>query len=140
MAKFVVACVTAMSPAVDNPARRRVLLIEDNQDIRESLRELLEDLGHEVEVAVDGIAGLKKLLEMKPDVALVDVGLPGLDGYEVARQARAASQEHRPYLVALTGYGGLEAKQRAEAAGFDRHVVKPLKFEELASLVQPVPG
>lgn len=126
---------------VERPSsRRRVLLIEDNEDIRESLKELLEDLGHEVQVAVDGPGGVKKLLEMKPDVALVDVGLPGIDGYEVARQVRAAIEGRGIYLVALTGYGGIDARRQAEQAGFDRHVVKPLKLEDLSGLMHPTPA
>lgn len=122
-----------------DPARRRVLLIEDNADVRVALKELLEDFGHEVEVATDGKAGLQKLLEMQPDVALVDVGLPGIDGYEVARRARAAAQGRAFYLVALTGFGGADARKRAEQAGFDRHIVKPLKFDELSGVLARAP-
>ena len=135
-----VAAVEAPAPIVQaapppTSPHRRVLLIEDNEDIRESLKELLEDLGHEVQTAVDGPSGLKKLLEMQPDVALVDVGLPGMDGYEVARQARATNEGRGIYLVALTGYSGHDARRQAEQAGFDRHVVKPLKFEDLSGLM-----
>ncbi len=134
-----VAAVEAPAPivqaALPTSPHRRVLLIEDNEDIRESLKELLEDLGHEVQTAVDGPSGLKKLLEMQPDVALVDVGLPGMDGYEVARQARATNEGRGIYLVALTGYSGYDARRQAEQAGFDRHVVKPLKFEDLSGLM-----
>jgi len=113
---------------------RRVLLIEDNVDIRESMSELLTDLGIEVTVAIDGPSGLAKLLKEPPDVALVDVGLPGLDGYEVARQARAGGCSVT--LIALTGYSGPEAKAKAEQAGFNKHLVKPVRIDELTRLIQ----
>lgn len=113
----------------------RVLLIEDDADIRLALTELLEDLGHQVDVAVDGHDGLQKLIALRPDVALVDVGLPGIDGYEVARRARASSEGRGLFLVALTGYGGAQARTRAQQAGFDGHLVKPLKFEELSRVM-----
>jgi signal transduction histidine kinase len=134
------AVVTEPEPEAEAGLRRRVLLIEDNEDIRDSLKDLLEDLGHEVEVAIDGPSGLTKLLQMQPDVALIDVGLPGIDGYEVARRARAVQEGRGLYLVALTGYSGLEARRQAEQAGFDRYVVKPLKFEDLTRIIQPAAG
>lgn len=114
---------------------RRILIVEDNDDARETLKDLLLDLGHRVETANDGPSGLKLLLERPPDVALIDVGLPGLDGYELARRAREAPSGHTLYLVALTGYDGPEARSRAVRAGFDRHVVKPLDFVELPKIV-----
>ncbi len=113
---------------------QRVLLIEDNEDIRESMGELLTDLGALVTVAKDGPTGLQKLLSEAPDLALVDVGLPGLDGYEVARQARAGGC--KSILVALTGFSGPEAKLKAEQAGFDKHMVKPVRIDELTRIVQ----
>jgi CheY-like chemotaxis protein/two-component sensor histidine kinase len=111
--------------------RRRVLVVEDNEDARDMLKELLEDMGHEVEVATNGLEGAAKVLDVRPDVALVDVGLPGIDGYEVARRVRAAKGGDTLYLVALTGYGGAEAKIKALEAGFDLHLVKPINMSDL---------
>lgn len=114
---------------------RRILLVEDNEDIQEAMRELLEELGHHVEVASDGLRGANRLLEFRPDVALVDIGLPGIDGYEVARRVRSAPGGEDFYLVALTGYGGAEASAKARAAGFDVHMVKPVNVTDLPRLV-----
>jgi CheY-like chemotaxis protein len=116
-------------------ASQRVLLVEDNEDLRETLREILEHLGLTVEVAADGTSGLAMLLDRRPDVALVDIGLPDLDGYEIARKARAARGGSDLYLVALTGYGGAEAQSKAKQAGFDRHLVKPLNLNELSGVI-----
>jgi CheY-like chemotaxis protein len=108
-----------------------VAVIEDNADIRETLRELLELRGYEVLEAGDGPAGVALVLARRPDVALVDIGLPGLDGYQVAERVRAAGTR----LVALTGYGGAEDRNRAVSAGFVAHLVKPVEFESLARLL-----
>ena len=113
---------------------RRVLVVEDHPDTRESLRSLLRGWGHEVEVAGDGAQGLAKALGWRPEVAVLDIGLPRLDGYEVARRVRpAVGGEVR--LIALTGYGAAEDRQRAFAAGFDHHLTKPADPEELRRLV-----
>jgi two-component system CheB/CheR fusion protein len=111
--------------------RFRVLLVEDNADSRDMLRMLLELQGHEVRVAADGAAGLESLLGQAPDVALVDIGLPGVDGYQVARAARERGLDGSTLLVALTGFGQVADQQRAIDAGFDLHVVKPFKPEDL---------
>lgn len=110
----------------------RILVIEDHPDGRESLRILLELLGYRAYVAVDGIEGVACALAVHPQVALVDIGLPRLDGYQVARQLRAAFGDHI-FLIAQTGYGRPEDRQLALAAGFDLHLVKPLDFHELCS-------
>jgi PAS domain S-box-containing protein len=105
--------------------RRRVLIVEDNEDSCEMLRVYLERLGHEVFVATDGAEGVHMASRVRPEVALIDLGLPTLDGFQVARQIRG--QAHQPrYLVALTGYGQPEDRQRCLAAGFDTHLVKPI--------------
>jgi CheY-like chemotaxis protein len=114
---------------------RRVLVIEDNEDSRLSLRELIRGLGHDVHEAADGVAGLESALAIAPDLALVDIGLPGLDGYEVARRLREHPIGRRLRLVALTGYGLPEDRQRAIDAGFDRHLVKPVDPAQLAALL-----
>jgi len=107
-------------------APRDVLVVEDNEDARETLRRLLLMQGHRVRVASDGEAGLQALRETPPDVALIDIGLPKLDGYEIARRIVAERSGRRPYLVAVTGYGLPEDRQRTRAAGFDQHLVKPV--------------
>ena len=122
----------------DRPAaapRRNILIIEDNADARETLRTLLTIFGHSVETASDGLAGLEKALALQPEIALVDIGLPGLDGYEIARRIRASRGLRQPLLVAVTGYGTPADRERALAAGFDAHVVKPVDSETLASIL-----
>jgi PAS domain S-box-containing protein len=111
--------------------RRRILLIEDNADGREMLETMLTLEGHEVDQAPDGLTGFDKAIAGRPDVVVVDIGLPGLDGYTVARRIRASSGEPRPRLVALTGYGQPEDRQRAIQAGFDAYLVKPVTPDAL---------
>lgn len=125
------------SPAavvVNGGTGRRVLVIEDQEDNREALVMLIEHLGHTVRAAPDGPTGLREALALRPDVALVDIGLPGLDGYEVARKVRAALGE-TVRLVALTGYGQADDRERALAAGFDVHLTKPADVETVARVV-----
>jgi len=112
---------------------RRILIVEDNPDSREMLRFLLELTGHEVHEASDGPGGLEALSRLRPDVALVDVGLPGFDGYELARRAREAG--HAGRLVALTGYGLPEDHRRSREAGFDAHLVKPVEPAQLSAVL-----
>lgn len=107
----------------------RVVVVEDSADIRELVTELLRQEGHVVEVAKDGPAGLEAILTTEPDIAFVDLGLPGFDGLELARRAREAGSPVR--LVAVTGYGQPEDRRRAEAAGFDEHLTKPVARAEL---------
>jgi signal transduction histidine kinase len=109
---------------------RRILLVEDNPDARQSMRDLLELWGHQVAVARDGMQGLALALEHAPDLALVDIGLPGLDGYQVAQALRARVGGNLR-LVALTGYGDPEAHQQAMKAGFDLHLTKPVRPADL---------
>jgi signal transduction histidine kinase/CheY-like chemotaxis protein len=114
----------------------RVLVVEDRAPVRETLRVLLQGLGHEVTVATEGLEGVTKVLESRPDVTLVDVGLPGIDGYELARRVRASRGGGSLYLVALTGYGGAEAQAKALEAGFDLHLVKPLRESDLLEVLK----
>ena len=112
-------------------AARHVLVIEDNADAREMLRLALELDGHRVETAGDGTTGVETALRTTPDLVLVDIGLPGLDGYAVARRLRAALGD-RVTLVALTGYGQSEDRRRTSEAGFDAHLVKPVDPDVLS--------
>jgi CheY-like chemotaxis protein len=112
----------------------RIAIIEDNPDIRETLRELLELRGHEVVEAEDGHRGIELVLARRPDVAFVDIGLPGLDGYEVASRVR----DRGTRLIALTGYGGAEHQNRAAGAGFDAHLVKPVDLEALSRVLDGI--
>jgi signal transduction histidine kinase/CheY-like chemotaxis protein len=121
-------------PALAPRARRRVLIVEDDADGREALRTLLELAGHEVHEAADGHGGLRAALDLRPDVAFIDVGLPGLDGLDVAR-ALTANDGPRPRLVALTGYGQPEDQRRARDAGFDEHLTKPVDPDELLGML-----
>jgi PAS domain S-box-containing protein len=114
---------------------RRVALVEDHADARAGLRALLELWGHQVEEAEDGEGGLALLRTWSADVALIDLGLPGLDGYAVARAARAEAGTRGIFLVALTGYGQPDDRRRAEAAGFDAHLVKPVDPDALQRLL-----
>jgi signal transduction histidine kinase/CheY-like chemotaxis protein len=115
------------------PKRRRVLVIEDNADAANSLRALLELDGHSVELAADGASGLDALLTSRPDAAVVDIGLPGMNGFDVAKRSRGAG--YAGMLVALTGYGQGTDIKRALQAGFDAHLVKPLDAERLRRLL-----
>jgi PAS domain S-box-containing protein len=123
------------APSREASGRRRLLLVEDNPDIGETLRDLLELLGHRVDLASDGVRGVQMALALHPDAALVDIGLPGIDGYEVARRVRADPGGRNLLLVALTGYGRPEDRDRALEAGFDAHLVKPVDPDELSRLV-----
>jgi signal transduction histidine kinase len=126
------------APTAHTPmgARRRVLIVEDNRDAQQALQCLLELWGHEVLVADDGSTGYRSTVALRPDVALIDLGLPGLDGYEVARKVRAALGVASPLLIALTGYGAPEQRAQALAAGFDLHIVKPVEPDRLAMLLE----
>lgn len=141
---------TVSFPAIERPAEpappasreaamlpRTVLVVEDNDDARETLQSMLELMGHRVESADDGPAGVDKALAIIPDVAFVDIGLPSMDGFEVARRLRAADGS-RMYLVALTGFGAREDRERALAAGFDAHMVKPVEANALAKLLRGI--
>jgi signal transduction histidine kinase/ActR/RegA family two-component response regulator len=117
-----------------NGKTRRILVVEDNVDAREMLRHLLNLAGHEVHEAADGPTGLEAALRLRPDVALVDVGLPGFDGYQLARRVRGSPGPFI-YLVALTGYGQPDDRRHAMEAGFDAHLVKPVNPDALLAAI-----
>jgi ADP-ribose pyrophosphatase len=126
--------VVPMSPALPSGRRVRALVIEDNRDAAESLNLLLEQLGCETAVALTGPAGIDAAQSAPPDIVFCDIGLPGLDGYEVAKRIRAEAWGTRVVLVAVTGYGREEDRRKAEAAGFDMHFVKPADPGTIARL------
>ncbi len=118
--------------------RLNILLVEDHQDTAESLAAMLEGWGHGVQVAFDGLSALRAAAALAPDVVLSDLGLPGMDGYELARQLRQQPGFGRVLLVALSGYGREEDKRRALEAGFDHHLVKPPDMDVLQDLLAAV--
>jgi CheY-like chemotaxis protein len=130
----------ARSAAADSPAPSRdVLIVEDNADARETLRRLLELQGHRVREAAEATAALTAARDAPLDVALIDIGLPGMDGYELARRLRADSKRHIT-LIALTGYGLPDDRRRSAEAGFDLHLVKPLDYEQLERALASLGG
>lgn len=114
---------------------RRVLVVEDNRDVAESLTALLDGMGHAVKTVYDGETAVAIAPEFDPDVAFVDLALPGIDGFEVATQLRHACHGRPLMLVAFTGFGGEEVGKRVRAAGFDAHMLKPGTAEALADVL-----
>ena len=108
-------------------------MVEDHDDARDALQILLTLQGHEVRTASDGLTGITLILEVRPDVALIDVGLPGLDGYEVARQVQQAGILPAIRLVAVTGYGQPYDRARARDAGFHLHLTKPVSPRDIGA-------
>jgi CheY-like chemotaxis protein len=111
-----------------------VLLVEDNPDSRRTLARLLKLYGHRVETAEDGPRGLEKAIARRPEVVLLDIGLPGMDGFEVGRRIRDGLGD-QVFLIALTGYGQPEDRERVRRAGFDLHLVKPVEPDHLNRLL-----
>jgi signal transduction histidine kinase/CheY-like chemotaxis protein len=131
----------APAPAAGPPATERAvraLLVDDNADAADTLALLLRLWGHEVTVAHDGPAALRAAEAQRPEVCLLDIGLPGMDGYELARRLRARPGLARAVLVALTGWGQEEDRRRAREAGFDHHLVKPVELSALRELLAQV--
>jgi len=119
------------------PPNAHVLIVEDNADAREMLSTLLRLDGYQVVVAEDGEQGLELILRSSPDVALIDIGLPKLDGYEIARRVTAQlGTDNKTLLIALTGYGQQADIDKALKAGFQKHLVKPIDAGSLASMLQ----
>src|SRR5262249_23004265 len=127
---------SAPAAAASSVPARRVAIIEDNADSRETLRVLFQMYGHEVHEAGDGPSGVELVLRGQPAAAFVDVGLPGFDGYEVARRIRAAPSGRRVQLIAVTGYGLPADQAQARQAGFNHHVVKPVHPSQINALLR----
>jgi CheY-like chemotaxis protein len=122
-------------PTAAESSGRRVLAVDDNVDVVESLALLLGMQGHDVRTAHDGLNALEQAEAFRPEVIILDIGLPGMDGYEVARRLRERVASQGVLLVALTGYGRDEDRRRSLAAGFDRHLVKPVDPTDLRDLL-----
>jgi CheY-like chemotaxis protein len=114
---------------------RRVLVVDDNRDAANSLAMLLELSGNRTEAAYDGLAAIEAAARFEPDVVLLDIGLPGLNGYEVALRMRNEPWGKRAKLVAVTGWGEAEDLERSRDAGFDAHLLKPVDHEALVKLL-----
>ena len=126
----------APAPSVKPPRQRRILIADDNRDSAETLAALLRMEGHEVTSVHDGPVALSVFSELKPDVALLDIGMPGLTGYEVARKMRQSGPKTSLTLIAITGWGQDIDKERAFAAGFDHHLTKPVDPQRLVELLK----
>jgi len=127
---------TSRTPLTAGLPALRLLIVEDNADAADTLRELLEHLGHQVAVAGSGPEALATAVAMHPEVILCDLGLPGMDGFEVARRLRQEPTTADVRLVALSGYGRDVDRRRAAEAGFDEHITKPLQPEALETLLR----
>jgi len=116
----------------------RIVIIEDNEDVAESLKELLEDTGHRVWAALSGSDGINLVEEVRPNVVLCDLGLPQMGGVEICQRIRALPMKDPPLMVAITGWGREEDHRRTREAGFDHHLVKPVAVDSLDKLLRSV--
>ena len=131
--------VSAPVPAPTEPeaaAPRRVLVVDDNVDAADMLAILLEGRGHEVRTAYDGVSAIRAHAAFRPDVVLLDLGLPDMDGVDVCREIRGSTEGGAPLVVAVSGWGMEEDKRRTAEAGFDAHLTKPARIEQVTSLVE----
>ena len=126
---------SATEATATKPPPLRVLIVDDNRDAADSVAMMLELEGHDVRTAYTGRAALELGNAFEPQVVLLDIGLPGLDGHEVCRQIRARAWGERSVLIALTGWGQTDDRRRSHAAGFDHHLVKPIDFDALSALL-----
>jgi len=125
-----------LAPAVRSPrGGKRVLIVDDNADAAESIAVLLQIEGHEVKTVTDGMQALSCLESFAPHVAIIDIGLPGMNGYELAAGIRANRTLQTPLLIALTGYGQAEDFDRSREAGFNHHFVKPAELRAIQTII-----
>jgi CheY-like chemotaxis protein len=130
----------APGPSQAAAAGGRVLVVDDNADAVETLAELLQLLGYETRTAGDADSAMRQIDDFRPQLALFDIGLPGADGYELARRVRARPDGSAIRLVALTGYGQESDRARAMEAKFDEHLVKPVAIDDLTSVITRLLG
>jgi CheY-like chemotaxis protein len=128
-----------MKSGADNKRTHRVLIVDDGIDAAVSLSLLLQLGGHTTALAHDGVAAIKAAVEFKPDIVLLDLGLPGMDGYEVARAMRRQPELGNPLLVAVTGWDAPEDRLRAKQAGFDEYLTKPVDISTIELLLTNLP-
>ena len=119
----------------ERTSRRRLLVVDDNRDAAESMSMLLEMWGHEVAYAYDGPSALQTAQQLQPQAVFLDIGLPGMDGYEVAARLRELPQARNAILIAITGYGQEDDRLRSRRAGIDHHLVKPVAPDALRNLI-----
>ena len=124
---------TRFQPISRKPAR--VLVVDDNRDLADGLARLLEIHGHHVRIAYDGPAGVKIAKEWRPEFVLLDIGLPGMDGYQVVALLRHDQNTKDAVIVAISGYGQEEDRNRSKQAGFDHHLVKPISSDDLIKVL-----
>jgi CheY-like chemotaxis protein len=129
---------TASAAAPGHSPSGRILVVDDNRDAADSLALLLEAHGHDVRAVYDGHSAVEVAPRFRPQIVLLDLGMPGLDGFETARRLRATLPDAAPYLVAITGWGQERERRQATAAGFDQHFVKPVDPNELTRLLSAV--
>lgn len=133
------AAVAAASDRAPGQAKLRILIVEDNSDAATTLRDYLELDGYQVCVAFTGAEGVALAATFLPDVVLCDIGLPGMDGWEVARSIRSAPATAAARLIAITGYGTDEDRRRSAEAGFEAHLTKPIEIDALDALLDRHP-
>ena len=129
----------AIDPLAEVSAPReplRVLVVDDNRDVADSMAMLLETFGAEIRVAYDGVAGIEAAAEFRPDIAFIDIRMPGIDGYETARRLRARMGADAPKLIALSGLGQDRDRTGGPGASFDLHLTKPVSIDELESVLR----
>jgi CheY-like chemotaxis protein len=122
------------------PPPRRVLVVDDNRDAADTLALLLELMGHQTRTAHDGLQALEAGADFEPEIVLLDIGLPRMNGYEVCRKLRDQPWGRGAFVVALTGWGQAEDQRNASEAGFDRHLVKPVEEELLQKVLREAPA
>lgn len=129
-----------MTPNRRNGVHRRILVVEDDADGREAMRVLLETWGHDVAIAANGEDGIRLAVEGRPEIVLLDIGMPGMDGYRVAERIRAGENGDEPFLIAFTGWTREEDRRHAREAGCDTYVMKPIDPDRLRVLIAAAPA
>jgi CheY-like chemotaxis protein len=132
--------VASLQPVTNKSASVRIMIVDDNRDSADSLASLLQLDGHETQVAYSGRSALESASQFRPALVLLDIGLPGMDGYEVARHLRATPSTAGVGLVAVTGYSRSEDERRTRDAGFDAHLVKPIDLARLEHIIAELPA
>ena len=125
-------------PNTDQP-KRRILVVDDNRDSLVVMSVLLSRSGHQTELAYDGAEAVEQAAMFVPDVVLLDIGLPKLNGYDACRAILTNAKDGKPYMVALTGWGQDGDREKSRDAGFDRHLTKPISYDELDQLLAELP-